>query len=311
MTPLAEILRDEIRGRGPVGFARFMEAALYHPEHGYYRRDPFGKDGDFYTAAQVQPVFGLLVRRAAEDLLRGVDPPLRVADLGAGRREMADAFAGLGYLPIDVDDAFPEDFRGLVFANEFFDALPVSRAVQRGGVWREALVTWADGTFCWTPGPPVDEETAAWIHRYFPAEARSVEIPRAGLDWIAKLARCVTRGSVWIIDYGYTSREAIRFPDGTLMSYRRHVALEDVLAEPGRRDITAHVCFTALEDAARGHGFSTLRFESLASALLRAGEADEFAGILDVPDAAARRLQLKTLLFGMGESFRSLVLVTE
>ena len=61
--PLTELLRDEIRRDGPVPFSRFMEAALYHPEHGYYRRsrDPFGKSGDFFTAEQLQPVFGILI----------------------------------------------------------------------------------------------------------------------------------------------------------------------------------------------------------------------------------------------------------
>ena len=38
MTPLAQILRDEIGRSGPISFHRFMEAALYHPEFGYYRR---------------------------------------------------------------------------------------------------------------------------------------------------------------------------------------------------------------------------------------------------------------------------------
>jgi SAM-dependent MidA family methyltransferase len=91
------------------------------------------------------------------------------------------------------------------------------------------------------------------------------------------------------------------------MSYRRHTALEDVLEEPGERDITAHVCFTALEDHA---AFQTMRFERLAQFLMAAGERDEFAAALAGADAAetqARRLQLKTLLFGMGETFRVLL----
>ena len=48
MTPAGETLAAEIGRGGPVTFRRFMEVALYHPEHGYYRRarDPFGKHGD-------------------------------------------------------------------------------------------------------------------------------------------------------------------------------------------------------------------------------------------------------------------------
>ena len=64
MTPLAEILHEEIEKNGPISFHRFMEAALYEPKYGYYRRperDPFGKQGDFFTAEQLQPVFGILI----------------------------------------------------------------------------------------------------------------------------------------------------------------------------------------------------------------------------------------------------------
>src|ERR1022692_3557521 len=63
VTPLAEMLRAEIERGGPIPFYGFMNAALYHPEHGYYRqaRDPFGKDGDFFPAEQLQPVFGILI----------------------------------------------------------------------------------------------------------------------------------------------------------------------------------------------------------------------------------------------------------
>ena len=63
MTPAGLILQEEIERDGPITFHRFMDIALYHPEHGYYRRerDPFGKAGDFYTAEQLQPVFGILI----------------------------------------------------------------------------------------------------------------------------------------------------------------------------------------------------------------------------------------------------------
>jgi len=70
MTPLAEMLRGEIRRDGPISFARFMDMALYHPEFGYYRRphDPFGMHGDFYTAEQLQPVFGILIAQKIRQL---------------------------------------------------------------------------------------------------------------------------------------------------------------------------------------------------------------------------------------------------
>ena len=112
------------------------------------------------------------------------------------------------------------------------------------------------------------------------------------------------------IDYGFTRAESVRFPAGTLMGYRRHTAREDVLAEAGLRDITAHVNFTALQESGAACGLATVRFETLAQTLLAAGEPDQFAAALGAGGAAdelRRRMQLKTLLFGMGETFRVLL----
>jgi SAM-dependent MidA family methyltransferase len=127
---------------------------------------------------------------------------------------------------------------------------------------------------------------------------------------IGEIAARMERGWVLAIDYGYTAREMVRFPQGTLMSYRRHQALEDVLAEPGERDITAHVNFTALSGHAAEAGFEIVRFERMAQLLLDAGEGDGFQEALragDEREALRLRMQLKTLLYGMGETFRALV----
>ena len=137
-TPAGELLAGEIRRNGPVTFRRFMEVALYHSEHGYYRRaqrapsDPFGKHGDFFTAEQIQPVFGILMAARIRQLYREMGEPreFTVVELGAGRREMAEAFSEWVYIPVDLDaGSLPEKFCGVVFSNEFFDALPVEVAV--------------------------------------------------------------------------------------------------------------------------------------------------------------------------------------
>src|SRR5262245_47390143 len=110
-----------------------MEVALYHPLHGYYRRarDPFGKQGDFFTAEQLQPVFGILIAAAIRALCREMGEPhdFTVVELGSGRGEMAEAFGEWQYLPVEIGGRLPEHFSGVVFSNEFFDALPVHAAV--------------------------------------------------------------------------------------------------------------------------------------------------------------------------------------
>jgi len=317
MSPLAELLAEEIRREGPISFRRFMETALYHCEHGYYRgaRDPFGKHGDFFTAEQIQPVFGILMAARIRQLYRAMGEPreFTVVELGAGRREMAEAFSEWRYVPVDLGSGeLPARFTGVVFSNEFFDALPVETAVYRGGEFREQRVDFEDGRFRWRTGEPARAEVVEYLRRYFPPpqEGQWYEANLDGARWMARIAGALEEGYALTIDYGFTRAEAVRFPSGTLMSYRRHTAREDVLEDPGGRDITAHVNFSALEAAGEATGLRRESFGTLAQTVLAAGEADQFAGALAAPgerEQLRRRMQLKTLLFGMGETFRVLL----
>jgi SAM-dependent MidA family methyltransferase len=317
MTPLGEILRDEIRREGPISFARFMEAALYHPQFGYYcrTRDPFGVGGDFYTAEQLQPVFGILIAQRIRLLRDSLGSPedFAVIELGAGRGEMAEALRDFRYIPVDLDTRqLPDRIRGVVFSNEFFDALPVHAAVMRGSAATELLVGFDQDHFTWMEVGAAPEELECYRKKYFGAlsDGQVFEVNLEALAWLDRISTALEEGFVFTIDYGYTAAELSRFPRGTLMSYRRHHAFEDVLKDPGEQDITAHVCFTALEEHGRYLGLHTETLEPLARTLIRTGEVDQFASALaaDSPEEQRRRsLQLKQLLVGMGETFRTLL----
>jgi len=317
MTGAESILREEILRAGPVSFERFMKVALYQPECGYYRRgrDPFGRAGDYYTAEQIQPVFGILIAQRIRQLREELGQPrdFTVVELGAGRGEMAEAFSGFRYCPVELAGGeWPSRFTGVVFSNEFFDALPVRVAVRRGEEFREMRVGWSGGRFGWVEGAPLGGEPAEYLTRFAAGleEGAWIEINLAALGWLDQIAARLERGWVFTIDYGYTARELVRFPRGTLMSYRRHAASEDVLSAPGERDITAHVNFTALQDHGALGGLRTARLENLSRTLIDAGEPDGFAAALSASsplEEVRRRLQLKTLLYGMGETFRVLM----
>jgi SAM-dependent MidA family methyltransferase len=317
VTPLASLLRGRIAQSGPIPFHEFMEAALYHPELGYYRRardsfgDPFGKTGDFYTAEQLQPVFGILIAARIREMFRalGSPPDFTVVELGAGRGEMAAALSEWRYIPVEIGGALPHAIRGVVFSNEFFDALPVEAAIVIDGTPRWRNVGVEDDRFVWIAGDPVSAQVEEYWRKFCPT-ASVFEANLAALEWIDRIARSLAAGFHFTIDYGYLTREHIRFTQGTLMSYRRHSAAEDVLSDPGERDITAHVPFTALQERGTRCGLETVANESLAQTLLHAGEPDQFATALAgaTPQAQrARTLQLKSLLFGMGETFRTLI----
>jgi SAM-dependent MidA family methyltransferase len=301
LSALFRLIADEIRRSGPMRFDRFMELTLYHPELGYYRRggrDPFGRSGDFYTASQLQPVFGRVAARAIEEFRETLGSPqgFTVVEPGAGRAEMEPALRPFHYVPVEYGTELPTGVTGVIFSNEFFDALPVRALDRDGNRWCERLVT-VDGTsLVFTPGPdygPADPDDAR----------ESMELHEASLDWMRRIARSLERGYVLTIDYGYTAREVVRFPRGTLMSYRSHRAFEEVLQNPGEQDITSHVPFDLLRAEGERAGLRTEYFETLSQFLLRLGERDRFAEFV----AGGEELHLKTLLYGMGETFRVLV----
>lgn len=291
-----------------------MELALCAPGEGYYTRsrDPFGRVGDFYTASQLQPVFGMLMASLVRRHLDGLGSRT-VVELGPGRGEMAPAFAGLDYVPVDAGARLPENFSGVVFANEFFDALPVHLLRRTRAGWGEMWVTRREGrcTFATrtrTPG----REVADYVDRYHADAPRGsvVEVNLRARQWVEALTRAAGRAVLIAADYGYTAAEWMRHTQGTLMSYRHHRASEDVLADPGERDITAHVAWTPLEDALVENGWRVESFCTLARTLLEAGESDQFASLFEgcgEDEQLRRRLQLKTLMFGMGETFRVLI----
>ncbi|MDQ6677909.1 MAG: SAM-dependent methyltransferase [Acidobacteriota bacterium] len=280
-------------------FVQFMESALYSPGIGYYRRaqPALGKHGDFFTASQVQPLFGLL--------MASLLPERPVLELGPGRGEMREAFPPEQYLAVDVGESLPPQWTGSIFANEFFDALPVVAGVRRGSHLRELYVKRHLDRHCFIDGPALNRRRSAYVLRYYPylEDGNRFEIGERALAQLRRISKCLKEGTVTVIDYGWTSAESARFPEGTLMSYRRHRATADVLGNPGEQDITAHVCFSALLDCAREEGFEVERFETLAQTILR--------GLQLCPDLAEdprHRQSLKMLLFGMGESFRTLTL---
>jgi SAM-dependent MidA family methyltransferase len=365
--PMVPILREEIRARGPIPFARFMELCLYHPQFGYYStaRAKLGAAGDFYTSAHVAPVFARILARQFERLWERLGRPARfdLVEFGPGdgslarellswvqkrypaffallrytgveqstrlRGQMEEALRGFGDRTQVVAD-FSEleqgttaaGICGCVFANEFFDALPVHILVWRGGRWRERLVGFKGGRFVWVEGNPSLAELSQLADLCFdpslPKEDRPdgwvAEIRPQAREWMKQIAASVAEGEVLIVDYGYTLDEwrGGRFPEGSALAYRGHQVAEDLLGRPGDQDLTAHVNFTELVEAGTASGLKLRSLEPQAKFLLSIGEPDEFADVF--ADCASeserqRRAQLlKTLIVsqGMGEAFRVL-----
>jgi SAM-dependent MidA family methyltransferase len=235
----AEILRD-----GPIPFARFMELALYDPDGGYYRSTTArpGRGGDFLTAPELHPIFGLTLSRLVAEVWErlGRPRPFTIREYGAGTGTLAlallegfrtahpDLAEVVAYGPIEVEpdriaalasqlaqagwkdvlveareSATPID--GLVLANEVLDALPAHRVRQRGAALRELAVELTpDGRLIEVE---VEPSTPALAGRLADegitlVDGQTAEICLALDDWVATASAGLRRGLLLLIDYG-------------------------------------------------------------------------------------------------------------
>ena len=346
MTPLARRLRELIACEGPISFERYMALALSDPDHGYYMtRDPLGEAGDFVTAPEISQMFGELLGVWAADLWRrmGAPDPVRLIELGPGRGTlMKDALRAARACPgflqacdvhlVEISPALAERQRrtlagaapaiawsasieavpegpAIIFANEFFDALPVRHYVRLERGWSERLVgTDETGAFAFgaagEPEPGIVAEAPRGAVIELGAEARL---------FAERIARRLQAqgGALLILDYGY---ERPRFGE-TLQAVRRH-ARADILADPGEVDLTAHVDFYALARAAGAAGarvfgpieqgtfLRRLGIEERAARLKQGASADQ---IRSIEDALARLVDPnRPDRPGMGELFKVL-----
>jgi len=203
------------------------------------------------------------------------------------------------------------DLNCIVFANEFFDALPVEILSADGSL----RIDTHDGPFVetWAPSSPEELE---FLDRYsvHPEKDERVEAPLAAQQTLDRIAASVQRGFLVAIDYGYTRDELLAGRHrGTLKAIRQHSVSANPYEAPGEQDITADVNFTALAAAAEKQGMQTHKLVTQSQFLMGIGEANQFADAFEecsLPQERAKvALQLKHLVTpaGMGESFHVLI----
>jgi len=199
----------------------------------------------------------------------------------------------------------------IVFANEFFDALPVEILSQQGAL----RISAEDGRFVETWVPSSAEELE-FLDRYGvrPEAGEQIELPLLANRYMAHLAASIRTGIIIAVDYGYTRQDQLAGRHrGTLMAYRQHSATPNPYEAPGEQDLTAHVNFTALSAVAQENGMQAQPLLTQSQFLMGIGETNQFADAFEdcrLPQERAKvALQLKHLVTpaGMGESFHVLV----
>jgi SAM-dependent MidA family methyltransferase len=357
MSQLLEIIRAEIASQGTIPFARFMELALYCPEYGFYEResDTVGQGGDFYTSVSVGPLFGELLAFRFAGWLEGIpNEKLQIVEAGAHdgklaldilrwlarwrpelferieyvisepsarrqkwQRERLARFAGKVRWLAQPLEAQVIPVRGIIFANELLDAMPVHRLAWSASEqqWCEWGVGWEEGGFAWRRIPlTLALKSFAWLPKELLAvlpDGFTTEVCPGAENWWSAAADSLRLGRLLTLDYGLCAEEffAAHRAEGTLRAYRRHRSSADLLADAGAQDITAHVNFTEIQAAGEKTG---LRTE------LAAKQADFIVGLAksfwaqaeqNGDWSAQRSRELQTLMHPehLGRAFRVLV----
>jgi SAM-dependent MidA family methyltransferase len=277
-----------------------MDAALYTPGLGYYTspETDIGKDGDFYTSPHLHPVFGAMLGVQMEEMWEFMGRPVdfSIVETGAGRGFLAldmlgylkgrEIFDALRYMIIEINPhmkerqkallsafgdkaAWPETLgdlknqKGCILANELIDSLPV-HLIRMEDELKEIYVTAEGDELKEAPGPLSNKEISDYISEFCPRfpEGYRTEVNLRAKRWLKDAAGALSEGFIVTIDYGYPAWDyySEERSSGTLLCYFRHETDENPYENVGRKDITAHVNFSALKKWAEEEKIMTIGF---------------------------------------------------
>jgi SAM-dependent MidA family methyltransferase len=343
---LAQIIQQTIQKfNGWIPFATFMQKALYTPALGYYSGggkkfgDALQGGGDFVTAPEMTPLFGLTVANQVAEVL---------AQMGAGTGKLAlSVLRGLHaqkklpnhYYILDVSahlrqvqketlqselppevfarvlwlDTLPEQFTGVVLGNEVLDAIAVHLVVKKNGKWHERGVIFEDG-FEWQDRPLESLNLVSHLPADLP-EGYLTEVCPVANGLIASLANVLQSGMMLMLDYGFGAREYYhpQRSQGTLMCHFQQRSHDNPLILLGLQDITAHVNFTAIADTALENGLECTGYVNQVQFLINAGITELLEQMpIDIEDGrylrAVSAVQKLVSPAEMGELFKVIAL---
>lgn len=338
---------------GMISFAEFMQYALYAPNLGYYTAGlrKFGQGGDFVTAPEISPLFAQCLAKQCQQVLTQLESGV-IVEFGAGSGKLAatllPSLAQLNCLPtqyiiieISVElqqrqqatlqsqlspdlyniiqwiNSLPNTpLNAVIIANEVLDAMPVHRfQVTNTGILEECVRYEAE-QFVWQTRHAESDLQNAVNQLDLPIDYQS-EINLFLPAWIRSVADCLNQGVILLIDYGFPQHEYYhpQRNEGTLMCHYQHYTHSNPLILIGLQDITAHVNFTAVAEAAVAANLQVAGFTQQANFLLGCGlmELLSHYDVNNVAEHARITQQIKTLTLPseMGELFKVMALTRQ
>lgn len=294
---------------GWLSFHDYMNMALFAPNLGYYTggSHKIGSAGDFVTAPSLTPLFGLTIAKQIEALLPQTAG--NVYEFGAGTGELAvSLLAGIAptalqnYYIVDVSpelkqrqlaliaeklpehvhkvsflEQLPDQFDGIIIGNEVLDAMPCHVVRWQDGQILEMGVTLEQEQFQWQAKAITEGAVFEAASRLTPATSPfTSELHLNQISFIATLAQRLERGAIIMIDYGFDEAQFYH-PQrsmGTLIGHYRHHIVDDPFFWPGLMDLTSHVNFTAIAQAAVDNDLDLIGYTSQAHFLFNLGITD-------------------------------------
>ncbi|MDF2606181.1 MAG: hypothetical protein K0S34_371 [Bacillales bacterium] len=330
-----------------VPYDEFINFALYHIDFGYYSNsiEKLGRNGDFYTSVHVHSVFAKKLGEYFINLIISKDLDPIVVEIGSGDGTFAKTILEnnpkLKYISIEKSNYHYQvqmdklsdfanfeiyrtleefrckykSFRGVIFSNELFDALPVKITKRQGDTLFEVFVKNDNGKLV-EEYKPASKLIKNYINT-FKLDVRDgyrTEVRLTDLEVLKGIAECLESGYVITIDYGYKNSELTHAArkNGSLRGFYKHKLVEDILVNVGTIDITSHVNWDVLIEAGYKVGLETVSLSRQNEFLISIGMLDELVehNALD-PFSKESKLNraIKTLVLdnGISQSFDVLI----
>ncbi|AOH55696.1 hypothetical protein ABE28_015150 [Peribacillus muralis] len=298
-----------------ISYHDYMNAALYAPAIGYYvkQKKKIGSKGDFYTSGNVGDAFGRSLARWFVHLIKvcGISP--KIVEIGAGEGKLAydilvyiketepQIWDSLTYVLVETSPFHKKaqqerigmfkqacfaseaeewtNMNGIVFSNEFFDALPVHVIEKDDGALVEVFVTVKDGRLLEVKEPLDNPDILTYLSERSVTlqDKQRYEIPLKMVEEYEKIASNIQSGVLLTIDYGYTQEEWMEpaHHKGSLRGYHQHEMMKDALMYPGDMDLTTHIHFDTLMDSGKKNGLATCELYQQHEFLLKTGILQE------------------------------------
>lgn len=309
---LTDILKSKIIkliGNGSIPVSKYIETALYEKDYGYYNNllHKFGHEGDFVTAPVMSGLFASCLEIQLRELWKYL--PKKVLEIGAGNGQlmidllllMEDEIERYYILELSANliyvqeqrlqsiaphlltkvvwlDALPENFDGVIIANEVLDAQPPEVIIwENNSIYEQHVTVDANKDFVYT-NIPIKPGFLLETAKSLPVKSEKYksEINLNNRGFMKSLAESLNQGCILLIDYGYPENEyySLNRSNGSLRGFFRHQLLDDILQFPGLIDITTSVDFTCIANIAIENHLDFIGYTTQAGFLLNCGLLD-------------------------------------